>query len=268
MYELKTDVCVITETWLRSNPFIEQVLDDFEQQYDYEFIRRDREDGRRGGGVAICYNKKTIAMSRIRLPPTKHEIVGAIGRRVGQRRKVAVLAVYLPPALRSDQLTRCLRDFNDCIVHIKQKYTDPYIVAAGDFNRTDTKTALAEHTDIVPVTTGPTRGAAVLDIVATNFNQQLVEAGTTDPIRSERDVPTDHLTVFMAFKMSRVPEYVIEKYSYYHEDEEGHDKFGRWLVDQDWRKVYEEADVDKKVDALHGLFEDGMMFAYEWKTRV
>ena len=66
------------------------------------FIRRDRADGRRGGGVAICFKNSLIDMSRIKLPPTKHEIVGAIGRRVGQRRKFAVLAVYLPPAMRAD----------------------------------------------------------------------------------------------------------------------------------------------------------------------
>ena len=66
-----------------------------------------------------------------------------------------------------------LRDFNDAIVHIKHKYADPYIVAVGDFNRTDVRTALADHNDVSPIQTGPTRGNNVLDIVATNFNQLL-----------------------------------------------------------------------------------------------
>ena len=243
-------MCAITETWLKQTRIVQQVLDDFEHQNNYAFIRRDRQQDRRGGGVAICYNKNNISMSRIRLPPTRHEIVGARGRRVGQRRKVAVLAVYLPPALKVDQVRRCLRDYNDALVHIKQKYADPYIITAGDFNRADMRIALAEHSDIKPITTGPTRGGAVLDIIATNFNGGLIDAGTTDPIVSEGNVPTDHRSVFACFKMSRVPSYVTETYSYYHEDEHGHAKFGRWLADQDWMAVYSEEDVDRKVDRL------------------
>ena len=65
LYELRSDVCVITETWLKPNRVVEKTLDDFEHQYNYAFIRRDREESRRGGGVAICYYKKTISMSRI-----------------------------------------------------------------------------------------------------------------------------------------------------------------------------------------------------------
>ena len=144
-------------------------------------------------------------MSRIRLPFTKNEIVAGIGRRPGQRRKVAVVAAYLPPALKVDQVRKCLRDINNSILHIKQKYTDPYIILAGDFNKTDTRVALADHGDIRPISTGPTRGTSTLDIVATNFNQMANKVGTTEPIKSEADVPSDHLTVYAFFKMPRVP---------------------------------------------------------------
>ena len=116
--EIDVDMCMLTETWLKNDPNIERNIEDFENQHGYNFIRRDRVDGRRGGGVAICYNNEQITMSRIRLPPTKYELVGAIGRRVGQRRKVAALAVYLPPALNAEQVRRCLSDVNLSLIHI------------------------------------------------------------------------------------------------------------------------------------------------------
>ena len=119
--EMQIDVCMITETWLKNDQKVEQELQDFSDKHGYSFIRRDRACGRRGGGVAICYAPARIQMSRIKLPPTKNEIIAAIGRRVGQRRKIAVIAVYLPPAMRADQIRRCLKDTNDSILHIKHK---------------------------------------------------------------------------------------------------------------------------------------------------
>lgn len=129
-------------------------------------------------------------MSRIRLPPSKSEIVAAIGRRVGQRRKIAVLATYLPPAMKSQQVRRSLRDVNDAIIHIKQKYMDTYILIAVDFNKANLDTALTDHADIKVIRTGPTCGTNVLDIISSNLNNMLIESGTTDPIRSENDIPS------------------------------------------------------------------------------
>ena len=265
--EIDVDICMLTETWLKNDPNIERNVEDFENQHGYAFIRRDRMAGRRGGGVAICYNKEQITMSRIRLPPTKYELVGAIGRRVGQRRKVAALAVYLPPALNAEQVRRCLSDVNDAIIHIKNKYCDPYIIIGGDFNRTDIGRALADHADIKQIRTAPTRGTNVLDIIATNFNELLIDSGVTEPIESEDGVPTDHLTVFSTFKMSRVPEYRVEEYSYYHINQEGKNKFGKWLSGNDWRGVMTAGDVDAKVDKLHESFEKGISESFEYRTR-
>ena len=47
----------------------------------------------------------------------------------------------------------------------------------------------------------------VLDIVATNFNGELLEARVTAPIHSEDGVESDHKTVYARMKMPRVPNY-------------------------------------------------------------
>ena len=70
--ELGTDVCLLTETWFKNIDKINYELEDFKHQSNYEFIRLDRKDDRRGGGVAICFNSNLIQMSKAKLPPTKN----------------------------------------------------------------------------------------------------------------------------------------------------------------------------------------------------
>lgn len=93
------DVCLITETWFKLIDQIISELDDFTNQCGYHFLRRDRQSNRRGGSVAICYNEKLIQFCKAKLPPSKHKIFAAVGRRTGQRRKIVVIVVYVPPAL-------------------------------------------------------------------------------------------------------------------------------------------------------------------------
>ena len=102
--ELGADVCLITETWFKENDNqINQILEDFKHQYNYHFLRRDRPGSRRGGGVAICFNAGRISFVKAKIPPSKHEVFAAVGRRVGQRRKIVVIEVYVPPHYNAEQ---------------------------------------------------------------------------------------------------------------------------------------------------------------------
>ena len=96
--EIGADVCAVTETWFRtSDNQIKQTLEYFKHKYGYEFLRKDRSTDRRGGGIAVCFNSSRVNFVKAKIPPSKHEVFAAIGRRVGQRRKVIVLAIYVPP---------------------------------------------------------------------------------------------------------------------------------------------------------------------------
>ena len=156
---------------------------------------------------------------------------------------------------------------NDALMTIKNKYSNPYIFVGGDFNRRNFREATREYPEIRAIHTGPTRGPLTLDIIASNTNDHLIDAGTTDPIYNENNVPTDHLSVYCRHRMPRVPSYEIQQYSYFHLDEAGDLKFGRWLEAQTWDAVYKEEDVSNKTAALHDLFNQGMRHSYEWKTR-
>lgn len=166
--ELCADICLVTETWFRETEKINDEIADFTNKTGYCFLRRDRKD-RRGGGIAICYKKEKIAMSKAKIPPSKHEIYAAIGRRRGQRRKIAVLVAYVPPWYNAQQNKSFYKAANDALMTICNKYVDPYVIVGGDFNRRSLREATREYPDITQIATGPTRADSTLDIIATNF---------------------------------------------------------------------------------------------------
>lgn len=175
----------IMETWLKNDDKINEILQDFTSISDYSFIRRDRSDGRRGGGVAICYNHKRIQMNMIKLPRTKHEVIAAIGRRRGQKRKNSS-SVCLHFHYNFHQSRSCKRTINDFVLAIKNKYQNPYIAVMGDFNSRSFSEATADSPEIRPILTALTRDRSVLDIIGTNFNDLLVDS-------------SDHATIFVTF---------------------------------------------------------------------
>ena len=93
--EMTADICLVTETWLRDEGPINSAIEDFTNQTCYDFLRKDRTLDRRGGGTAICFNRERVQMTKAKIPPSKHEVYAAIGRRVGQRRKIAVSYTHL-----------------------------------------------------------------------------------------------------------------------------------------------------------------------------
>ena len=88
--EINGHLSVITETWFRSGPQLEELLGDAEDITGYGFIRKDRaesdSDCVRGGGVAIVYKKCELEMTKLNIPG-EFEIVASLARRTGQRRK-------------------------------------------------------------------------------------------------------------------------------------------------------------------------------------
>ena len=208
-------------------------------------------------------------MWKAKLPPSKHEVLAAVGRRVGQRKKIVVVITYIPPYYNADQKRSLFKYMNDCILKIKSKYRydDPYIICGGDFNRRDFRTSVAEYPEIKPVLTEPTRGNVVLDILASNFNESLTDSGVTESISNADGVRMDHLTVFASYRMPCVPSYSIQEYTYRHLTEEGHLRFGDWLKSVRWDGLLSEQEVNKIVPRLHRIFEDGLNHCYELKKR-
>ena len=113
MEELSTDIAVVTETWFQDSQVVSDTIEDFRNKNGVGCIRRDRRTGARDGGVAIFYDETKIEMTRARIPHSKHEVVAAIGRRAGQRRKVLTIATYIPTWYNAAQNSSLYNYIND-----------------------------------------------------------------------------------------------------------------------------------------------------------
>ena len=153
--ELVAHVCLLTETLLSNENKINDDLEDFYNRSGYNFLRKDRQFGRRGGGIAIYYDKPRIQMSKSKIPPSKHEVLAAVGRRVGQRRKIVFIVSYVPPWYNAQQDRSLYVYLNDVILAIKNKYENPMIVLGGDFNRRHVKEATRDYPDMLIVKNWP-----------------------------------------------------------------------------------------------------------------
>ena len=270
MDEMAVDVCLITETWFKNEEKekINDLLEDFKNNYGYSFLRRDRTINKRGGGVAICFNQGRIQLAKAKIPPSKHEVFAAIGRRTGQRRKVAIVVLYVPPWYNAQQNRSLYNYVNDVILTIKNNYENPMILLGGDLNRRDHTQMTRDYPEITSIRTGPTREDSVLDIFMSNFNEMIVDKGTLEPIESTEMVSTDHRTVFVKYRMPRVPTYTTQKYSYFHLTDPGIEAFGNWLEAKDWRKLRDCESPSGKVEELQASLEEGMNKCFIKKQRT
>ena len=120
-------------------------------------------------------------MSTVTSKKTNFEILVAIGRRMGQRLKILVVAKYLAPSYDADTTEACLNEVNDTVLTLRRRYDNPYVIVAGDFNKRDMRKATANFPNIKPAHIPPTQGRSVLDIVMVSFTDSLINSSRYRP---------------------------------------------------------------------------------------
>ena len=267
MNELEADLALVTETWLTGSNTEQSELEDIANQVGLVINHLPRA-ARVGGGVAIVHRKSRISVTRCKMPQSRFEIMATIGRRAGQRRKVLAIVAYVPPDYNADDNRAFLSYLCDTIMELKKKFDNPYIFIGGDFNRRDLGGAIKDYRDLRIIRTPPTRGAATLDLIATNTHGSVIEAGVTAPISSDEGAESDHKTVYVTVKMPRVADYKKVEYTYFRKDEEGLKKFDIWMREYNWNNITELADPHSKVAALHDAIETGKTVCFEKVTTI
>ena len=84
--------------------------------------------------------------------------------------------------------------FSEIILKVKSETQDPYIVVVdGDLNGHPFEKSLEDYDDMVVVDSPPTRMTSYLNLVATSFNDEVVDALTFQPLHSDDDTAaSDH----------------------------------------------------------------------------
>ena len=101
------------------------------------------------GGVRIVWREAFGRFKGLEFKnPEKFEVLAVAGSIKGHRRKVCVVACYLPPGYSKERGNRALSYLEDVVVQIKRKFQDPYIIIAGNFNQWKVQESVSNFVDI------------------------------------------------------------------------------------------------------------------------
>ena len=184
--ERDIDLCVVSETWLddgQSGLLQDDGLD-LHLGEGISSFHCGRPVGRRGGGVGIFYRSNRVKAVEITPKNNPHEICAVLASLRGTSRKIIVIGAYLTTALTTEQAEVFLEYVNDMIHSFKARYSDPFFIVAGDWNKADTEIAFDDFQSIQEVLTPPTRGDENLDIVFMNMSRSVKSVEVCPPPHS------------------------------------------------------------------------------------
>ena len=208
MSEMNVHAAALTETWFKNSKQAAHELEEIEDAEDIGLICRNRA-GRRGGGVAVAFNKRKMDLKNFPLRNNKYEMVCAAGKSVDDTRKFAFFSLYIPPNQKAAKTREQMECLADGIEKAKLDLNDPYVVVAGDLNRRALD-GIADFPDITVIDTAATRGDAVLDIVASNLVN--TSARIMEPLEDEHGRRSDHNAVYVHAKLGRLHQYTTSHY--------------------------------------------------------
>ena len=156
------DIACLTETWLNDG-----TIDDLIHIPGYSVHRRDRQDGRQGGGVAV-YVKQGIPCTLLsQLNHTSLEVLWLLFRQNLMPREVSHLligVVYHPPKANNTEMMDYLIGVLDTV---NRDHPNLGILLCGDYNQlSEVQLRSYPLTQLVKT---PTRGTATLDKIFTNL---------------------------------------------------------------------------------------------------
>ena len=250
---------ILTETWLTKKSCPPRMLDDLTTGSNVSFIRRDR--GRRGGGVAICYNHTKVRLKPFSTgnEPRGAETVCAVGSVTLTDRKIAIMSVYLPPSMNRAEVEIVLASVIDTINKVKIKFDNPILFIGGDFNKKNMRTLVDAFPELMPIQAGATRGGAALDEVYCNISRCVADKQIQHPLSKENGVVSDHHVIVASAKLPRHRKSRKETITFRPITSRGTEKFRSLLLDTDWSQIQCQTSSEsakKLTDLLNSMIEE------------
>ena len=249
--EYDLSIALLSETWFKNGPNLHREITDLSHGENIGMIARNRCG--RGGGVAIAYRTDRLCMKEFKLPGNKYEMTCAVGNTGTSNRKIAAIALYIPPRQKSVTTKKMKECLIDGINKLKTAFEDPLILVGGDTNNRDLEAMMEDFPDIDLVKAPPTRRGAFLDQTACNFCD-LID-----------DTASDHSIVRTSAKFPNVHHFVTHRFRYQPISEKGKLEFIKMVTLHDWATVMgqnatESADaLCKELDRMVDL-----CFPYVW----
>ena len=110
--EFELSFALVPETWLVSGRTLERNVADLELGEEISIIHKNR-GAKKGGGVAILFNKSKCRLGEYKMPGNLADVVAAVGKFRGDSRKVLVVCAYLPPNMKAATLKSTLESVSE-----------------------------------------------------------------------------------------------------------------------------------------------------------
>ena len=242
---LDLSYAVITETWFTEGEKLELESENLLLGHDLNSLTLSRPPVNAGyshGGVAIIYKNADIVAKRVDFPnPDAFEVLAAQFTLRGLKRKLFVVAAYMPPNYRVGRAKACLRHIRDLVLYIKNGNRDPYISLAGDFNQWQIQQAVEDYPDMVENSGGFTRKRRVIDRCLSNFSSNILSTKVLPPLETEASEAgtrrSDHNIVLTSAKLDRLKSPTWKKIVYRPYSEAAATKFREWVEGKSWDEV-------------------------------
>ena len=260
---------LVTETWLQGGEDLDNLAADLRGASGIELISKNRpkySNRNPGGGVAALYKKNMLSLSRESFT-TKFEVLLCRVKMHNNTRPMFVFLMYFPPKLKAADVRECLKSISEKIARLKLSNSNPYILLAGDVNQFPVDEAIIDHNDINLLRTPPTRGNACLDILASNFNEEITETFVESPLESDIAL-SDHAVLVARASLKHKHDFKWITYSTRQIDDEGKRKFATAFVTFDWASLVNNIPdptdltvaIQEKIEELNNTY-------FPWKRR-
>lgn len=243
---IRPSIIVICESWLN-----ECISDDQVSLTNYSSFRKDRNDGRRGGGVIVFVHESFYAE---RLHPEYAAIlpIEDIWFSVPSL-QILFLALYIPPNLSSATMQQLNDQLIDITENIFRHSPAMKLIIIGDLNNFQTD-ELENTFSLTPIVSSPTRGSATLDkILVENSLANSYYNATVGPSLGN----SDHHSVFMTAGDITPPLYHINKV---YDLRKSHiDRFRNFLRSYPWQHFFRsDADVEDKCNLFYDIIQEAL----------
>ena len=203
-------------------------------------------------------------MKNFKITRGKSEIVCATGKLVGCSRKFVVIGIYISPRCKAAQYQDALDRLSDGIRKIKDTFPDPLIMVGGDFNRAKLSDVLDQFPDLILTATPPTRGSAHLDLMATNFEDNLQSTDQFPPLITPDGAKSDHAVIVSKYSICQSDRFKTKKITVRPRTKKGEAIFNDLMTNQDWGVL--KGSPTRMADKLEELTASMMDKAFPKKT--
>ena len=258
--------------WLKDDSKLKEALMDLNEGENISMITHNRKtrNGRRtaGGGIAVAYNRTKISLSEIKIRRGKAELLCVSGKIPNISRRLVIIGFYLPPKINANRREDALSCMSDAIANVKSQFNDPYIVVTGDANKMSIADGISDYPDIIIHPTGPTRGGAYLDVVASNIRAEELSFEMRPPLETPEGIRSDHNIILASAEIINSDRFKKSTFFARRRSKKADIKMKHWIMREEWTVVYEKEDAESMTEAFVGLIEEKMNDFYPIQRTV